>query len=49
LAITVSKNRPQGDFKSALQNWRDEYGDIVGLKLGNELAVILSDYDVVSA
>jgi hypothetical protein len=38
----------QGDFKAALQQWRDDYGDIVGLKLGNELAVILSDYEVVS-
>ena len=38
----------QGDFKSALQEWRETYGDIVGLQLGTDLAVVLSDYDTVS-
>ena len=37
----------KGDFKAALQEWREDYGDIVGIKLGNELAVVLSNYDVV--
>ena len=39
----------QGDFKAALQEWREEYGDVVGIKLGSELAVVLSNYDTVSA
>jgi hypothetical protein len=39
----------QGDFKAALQEWRETYGDVVGIKLGNELAVVLSDYQVISA
>ena len=38
----------QGDFKAALQEWREEYGDVVGIKLGSELAVVLSNYDTVS-
>ena len=37
----------KGDFKAALQEWREDYGDIVGIKLGNELAVVLSNYNVV--
>nr|AKH03500.1 cytochrome P450 3033B1 [Paracyclopina nana] len=39
----------KGDFKAALQEWRETYGDIVGIKLGNELAVVLSDYKVIAA
>ena len=38
----------KGNFKAALESWREDYGDIVGLKLGSELTVILSDYDVIN-
>lgn len=38
----------KGDFRTALQEWQDIYGSMVGTKLGNELAVIISDFDVIS-
>ena len=38
----------QGSFKESLEKWREDYGDVVGLKLGSELTVVLSDYDVIN-
>ena len=38
----------QGNFKHALESWREEYGDVVGFQLGSELAVALSDYEILS-
>ena len=38
----------QSDFKSALQRWREEYGDIVGFQLGSELAVVISEFQLIS-
>ena len=35
------------DFRAAIERWRREYGDVVGVKLGSELAVVLSDYGLV--
>ena len=35
------------DFRAAIERWRQEYGDVVGVKLGSELAVVLSDYGLV--
>ena len=35
------------DFRAAIERWRKEYGDVVGVKLGSELAVVLSDYGLV--
>lgn len=37
----------QGDFRTALQEWKDVYGPIVGIKLGNELAVVISDFEII--
>merc|ERR1711962_180607 len=34
------------DLKSAFQKWHREWGDIVGFKLGNKLAVVINDYDI---
>jgi len=31
-----------------MQNWREIYGDIVGLQLGADLAVVLNDFDDIS-
>lgn len=28
-----------------MQGWREVYGEVVGLQLGNDLAVVLSDFD----
>ena len=36
-----------GDFRAAIERWRRQYGDVVGVKLGSELAVVLSDYGLV--
>lgn len=41
-------NMTKGNFKATLEGWREDYGDIVGLKLGSELTVVLSDYDVIN-
>ena len=38
----------QGNFKASIEQWREEYGDVVGLRLGYELSVVLSDYDVIN-
>ena len=35
----------QTDFKAAIINWKELYGDIVGVQLGSEMAVFLSDFD----
>ena len=35
------------DFRAAIERWREDYGDVVGVKLGSELAVVLSDYGLV--
>ncbi len=31
-----------------MQAWREEYGEVVGLQLGQDLAVVLSDFDIIS-
>ena len=36
------------DLNNAFQKWRAEYGPIVGFKLGNQLSVVISDYDMLS-
>ncbi|TRY81001.1 hypothetical protein TCAL_13811 [Tigriopus californicus] len=36
------------NFRDALQTWRREYGEVVGLQLGSELTVLLSDFDEIS-
>ena len=36
------------DLKSAFFKWRAEYGPIVGFKLGNQLSVVISDFDMLS-
>ena len=38
----------RGDFKSSIQEWKETYGDIVGVSLGTSLAVVISDFDVLS-
>ena len=38
----------QSDFKEAIQRWREQYGEIVGVQLGSELAVFLSDYELIN-
>nr|APH81375.1 cytochrome P450 CYP3033A1 [Tigriopus kingsejongensis] len=38
----------QGNLKDAMQRWRKEYGEVVGLHLGSELTVVLSDFDEIS-
>ena len=34
------------DLKSAFQRWRCQWGDIVGFKMGSELAIVISDFDM---
>jgi len=34
------------DLKSAFQKWRCQWGDIVGFKMGSELAIVISDFDM---
>ena len=34
------------DLKSAFQKWRRQWGDIVGFKMGSELAIVISDFDM---
>ena len=34
------------DLKSAFQKWRSQWGDIVGFKMGGELAIVISDFDI---
>jgi cytochrome P450 family 2 subfamily J len=36
------------DLKSAFQRWRREWGSIVGFKMGSELAVVISDFDMLN-
>ncbi len=36
-----------GDFREAIEKWREEYGDVVGVRLGSDLAVVLSDYNAI--
>jgi len=36
------------DLKDAFKRWRAEYGPIVGFKLGNQLSVVISDFDMLS-
>ena len=38
----------KGNFKDAMEKWKEEYGDVVGFKLGGELSVILSDFDIIN-
>ena len=34
------------DLKSAFQKWRSQWGDIVGFKMGGELAIVISDFEM---
>jgi len=36
------------DLKSAFRRWREQYGPIVGFKLGNQTSVVISDFDMLS-
>ena len=36
------------DLKNAFMRWRKEYGAIVGFKLGNQLSVVISDFDMLN-
>lgn len=38
----------KGNFKDSMEKWKEEYGDVVGFKLGGELSVILSDFDIIN-
>ena len=38
----------QSDFRRTLEEWREDYGDIVGLQMGSELSVVLSDFQTIS-
>jgi cytochrome P450 family 2 subfamily J len=36
------------DLKSAFQRWRQEWGSIVGFKMGSDLAIVISDFDMLN-
>jgi len=36
------------DLKSAFMRWRQQYGAIVGFKLGNQTSVVISDFDMLT-
>jgi len=36
------------DLKSAFRRWREQYGPIVGFKLGNQTSVVISDFDMLT-
>jgi len=36
------------DLKSAFMRWREQYGPIVGFKLGNQTSVVISDFDMLT-
>jgi hypothetical protein len=35
------------NFRVAIERWREEYGDVVGVQLGTDLAVVLSDFTTI--
>ena len=35
------------DLKSAFLKWRSQWGDIVGFKMGGELAIVISDFEMI--
>lgn len=37
------------DLKAALDGWRRRHGPVVGFRLGNQLSVVISDFDILSA
>ena len=34
------------DLKSAFQKWQQKWGDIVGFRMGSDLAIVISDFDL---
>ena len=36
------------DLKSAFDGWRRRYGDVVGFQLGNQVSVVISDFDILN-
>ena len=38
----------QSDFRTTLEEWREDYGDIVGFYMGSEPSVILSDFQTIA-
>ena len=38
----------QSDLRNTLEEWREDYGDIVGFYMGSEPSVILSDFQTIA-
>ena len=46
--LVVIKLLFQSDFRNTLEEWREDYGDIVGFYMGSEPSVILSDFQTIA-
>ncbi len=48
LPIIGNLHQATFDLKKAFEKWRSQYGDIVGFQFGNQVSVVISDFDLLN-